>query len=160
MARSFRPPPSEAKPEPMRSGDVIRFVDQNGEAITIDVRQDGGDLQWVPRGKRTRIKIRHQVSALRIERIAVTNASDWRVNDIKVGGLSQFADLLQLGDTVDEDGVPADLLAEAEFDGFVAFHTAQAAMDIDFDVTYHGPNPEGQPFACTVQCMAFPLALE
>lgn len=134
----------------------VRFVDQNGEAIAIDVRQDGKEPRRVPRNQRTRIKIRPrpQTLALRIERIAIGNADEWRVNDIKIGGLSQFSDLQHLGDTVDDDGVPADVFGSDAFDNLMAFHTAQTAMDIDFDVTYHGPNPEGQPFACTVQCTA------
>jgi hypothetical protein len=131
--------------------DVIRFVDQNGNAIAINVRQDGGELRWVPRGKRTRFKIRQNEIALRIERIAIGNAHEWRINDIKIGGFSQFSDLCQPGNTADDDGVPADLLASDAFNGR-SFHTAQTAMDIYFDVTYHGSNPEGQPFACTVQC--------
>lgn len=132
----------------------VRFVDQNGEAIAINVRQDGEEPRRVPRNQRTRFKIRPQTSALRIERIAIGNADEWRVNDIKIGGFSQFSDLTQQGDTVDEDGIPADVLASDAFSDLLAFHTAQTAMDIDFDVTYHGPNPEGQPFACTVQCTA------
>lgn len=132
---------------------VIRFVDQDGEAITIDVRQDGRELGWVPRGKRTRFKIRTQTVALRIDGIAIGNPDEWRVNDIKVGGFSQFSDLCQQGDTVDMDGVPADVFDSPACNDFLMpFHTVQTAMDIYFDVTYHGSNPEGQPFVCSVQC--------
>jgi hypothetical protein len=64
-------------------------------------------------------------------------ASDWVVNDIKIGNRSQFA---QAGD------IPADMFRSTAIDSFISFETAQTAMDIKILVTYIGAHPKGQPF--------------
>ena len=64
-------------------------------------------------------------------------ASDWIINDIRVGARSQFC---QAGD------IPADMFRSSAIDSFVTFETAQIAMDVVVVVTYVGPNPEGECF--------------
>ena len=64
-------------------------------------------------------------------------ASDWIINDIKIGNRSQFA---QAGD------IPADMFRSSAIDSFVSFETAQVAMDIKLVVTYVGPNRRGERF--------------
>lgn len=143
----------------------FRFLDQGGHEVPITVKQDGGPPGWVTPGRRTRFKLRHYGVALRIERIAIgPNPKDWLINDLRIGGKSQFP--LHSGnahhsihgeDTPEQDGIDADVLCatgpniRADSD---RFDTAQTAMAIIFDVVYRGPHPEGQPFTCTIHCMA------
>jgi hypothetical protein len=64
-------------------------------------------------------------------------ASDWVINDIRIGSRSQFS---QSGD------IPADMFRSGAIDSFVTFETAQVAMDVALIVTYIGPNPRGEVF--------------
>ena len=89
------------------------------------------------------ITARPQRVAFRPERVFISaagttgGASDWIVNDIKIGNRSQFS---QSGD------VPGDMFAANAIDGFVSFETAQTAMDVVMVVTYVGTNESGVAF--------------
>lgn len=130
----------------------VRIVDQNGVPVEIAVRVDGGPGDtWIKPGRRHRIKIRPKVVALLLERIELVptakgSPADWMINDIRIGNRSMFSDC---ADRCDDDGVPGDVFARGA-DRFVSFETLQTAMDLVFDVTYVGQNPEGQPFACVM----------
>ena len=92
------------------------------------------------------ITSRPQDVAFRPERIVIGSgggvaASDWIVNDVKVGNKSQFS---QSGD------VPGDLFAATTIDSFVSFATVQTAMDFVMLVTYIGTSESGAPFYCAV----------
>jgi hypothetical protein len=56
-------------------------------------------------------------------------AADWIVNDIKIGGKSQF---LQSGD------IPGDMFATNAVDSFVRFEAAKAGRAVELVVTYIG----------------------
>lgn len=64
-------------------------------------------------------------------------AADWLVNDIKIGGRSQFS---QAGD------IPGDMFGTTAIDSFVSFETAQLGMDVVIVVTYIGACPKGHRF--------------
>ena len=66
-----------------------------------------------------------------------STAADWIIDNILIGGRSQFA----------VDGrLPGEMFAAGAFDTLVSFEPVQAAMDIVADVTYVGTNPDGAPF--------------
>jgi hypothetical protein len=94
-------------------------------------------------GQSAQITARPQRVAFRPERVFISasgtagGASDWIVNDIKIGNRSQFS---QSGD------VPGDMFANNSIDSFVSFETAQTAMDVVLVVTYVGVNTEGAAF--------------
>lgn len=132
---------------------LIRFVDSEGKLIDIDVRQNGGPLAWVKPGRRTRFTITPKCVALRIEQLSIEGC--WMLNDVRIGGLSQF-EFCGSCATPEEDGVPVDMLSVPfRIPGFKFDNvTVQVAMDVAFDVTYCGGNPEGTPFALTAHCTA------
>ena len=134
----------------MNNQTFITFVDHSGAPITIDVKQDGGAVSWVKPGGRVRFKIRSKAIALRMERIVVGgHAADFQINDLRVGTRSQFS---RVADRPEDDGVPGDAFNSAS--GSFLCDAAQKAMDIAFDVTYRGKNPEGAPFILNVTCSA------
>jgi hypothetical protein len=65
------------------------------------------------------------------------NASDWIVEDIRIGGLSQLPSA---------GGLPGRYFAMNSSYTFITFTTAQVSMHIDVVVTYVGEDPHGQPF--------------
>jgi len=64
-------------------------------------------------------------------------SADWVVNDITIGGLSQF------NQQVD---IPGDIFATNAIDSFMAFRVAPPDTDIVVTVTYIGVNEGGCPF--------------
>ena len=92
-------------------------------------------------GERRQITARPQRVAFRPERLTIENAERWIVHDFKIGNRSQFA---QSGD------VPGSIFDARIADATLSFETAQTAMDVTFDVTYIGPNAEGEQFLATV----------
>jgi len=87
------------------------------------------------------ITSRPQNYAFRPERVIISNASDWVINDIKVGNMSQFS---QSGD------VPGEMFAATTIDGFVKFTTCQTAMDFVIVTTFVGASEAGSSFVCGV----------
>ena len=100
--------------------------------------------QLIKPGQSARITVRPQVLSFLIQRLFISrgedvdgNASDWLVNDIKIGSRSQFA----------QSGcIPGDMFATNAIDTFVSFEPADRFADIDIVVTYNGKNPEGARF--------------
>jgi hypothetical protein len=134
--------------EPQLSG----MIDQHGQAVPLDVRQDGRPSGLVSPGKRTRFKIRAGALAYRVNRVVLPECPEhWHVCDISIGGQSVF---VALGDSPEEDGVPGEVFAAKVDDCFVRFMPCQPCMDLVFDVTYHGPIEGGAPFYCHLQCTA------
>jgi hypothetical protein len=88
-------------------------------------------------GERMRVTARPQRVAFRPEEISITNGERWTVHDYSIGNRSQFA---QAGD-----------VSGAAFDEMtLCGDTAQTAMDVTFDVTYRGPEKDGEQFLATV----------
>jgi hypothetical protein len=93
-------------------------------------------------GQTARITARPQRTAFVPQRLFIAatggaTAADWVVDNLFIGGRSQFA----------QDGqIPGDMFATTAIDSFVAFEPVQVAMDIVVDVTYIGANPDGAPF--------------
>lgn len=132
--------------------ELIRFIDQNGERIAVDIRMDGGPPGWVTPNKRTRFKIRHHLTAMRIDRIALDRADEWHINDLKVHNRSMFS---QCADRPECDGVPGVIFdPDAKGCSPVCFDTLQTAMDFVIEATYVGKNPEGAPLALVATCTA------
>lgn len=131
----------------------IKFIDQNGKDIPLAIKQNGEPVGWVPQGRRTRFNIRFDATALRISRIEIPkDPGHWMVNEIAVHGASQIGKPWQaFSERPEDDGIPGEVLDAA---GELEFATAQTAMVITFDVTYTGPNPEGQPLSMVVGCKA------
>lgn len=92
-------------------------------------------------GQRARIVARPQVTAFRPEQIEIENAEHWLVHDIKVGNRSQFS---QSGD------IPGEMFAPGVQGGAVSLETVQTAMDLVFEVTYTGPELDGEQFRARV----------
>jgi hypothetical protein len=104
----------------------IRMIDQHGQAVDLDVRQDGRAPGLVPPGRRVRFKIRAPVLAYRVSRLVLPEApDDWHVYDIYVGAQSQFSNL---GDTSEGDGCPGGVFAP-QMPSMISFATVQTAMD-------------------------------
>ena len=87
------------------------------------------------------ITSRPQNYAFRPERVIISGAADWVINDIKVGNMSQFS---QSGD------VPGEMFGATTIDGFVKFTTCQTAMDFVIVTTFVGASESGAPFVCGV----------
>lgn len=85
----------------------------------------------------------HTERRFRIERLAISDAgtpggtADWIVNDIVVGGRSQY---VQTGD------LPGDMFAVDAIDTFVDFGEAMPSMDVTITVMYIGLVEAGVPF--------------
>lgn len=92
-------------------------------------------------GERIQVHARPQRVAFTPERITIENAERWLVHDFKIGNRSQFA---QSGN------IPGSVFDARNADASLAFETAQTAMDVTFDVTYVGAEPEGEQFLATV----------
>ena len=130
----------------------IRMIDQHGQAVPLDVRQDGLTPGLVSPGKRTRFKIRTGAVAYRVNSIVLPEGpEDWHVHNIYVGSQPQFS---SLGDSPNDDGVPGAIFAASSADSFFSFQTTQACMDLVIDVAYHGPVEGGALFCCHLQCTA------
>jgi hypothetical protein len=69
------------------------------------------------------------------------SASDWVVNDIKIGNNSQFA---MSGD------MPGDMFATSAIDSFLHLEPVQVNQDLQMTVTYVGSLTEGAPFHAAV----------
>ena len=94
----------------------------------------------VKSGNQALITARSQKHSFRPERLVIGGTpGDWVVNDIRVQGVSQFA---QLGD------VPGEMFASSSIDSFVRFDVAPAGRDVQILVTYTGSNEGGAPFVC------------
>lgn len=88
-------------------------------------------------GERMQVTARPQRQAFRPEEITIENGAHWLVHDYSIGNMSQFA---QRGD-----------ISGAAFAGLkLSGTTAQTAMDVTFDVTYRGPEKDGEQFLATV----------
>jgi hypothetical protein len=87
------------------------------------------------------ITSRPQNYAFRPERVIISGAADWVINDIKVGNMSQFS---QSGD------VPGEMFGATTIDGFVKFTTCQTAMDFVIVTTFVGASESGSAFVCGV----------
>ncbi len=87
------------------------------------------------------ITSRPQNYAFRPERVIISGAADWVINDVKVGNMSQFS---QSGD------VPGEMFGATTIDGFVKFTTCQTAMDFVIVTTFVGASESGAPFVCGV----------
>lgn len=133
---------------------MIRFIDQNGEKIALDIKQDGEAVGWVKPGRRTRFQIRTKCVGLRIEKIVLDHCEDWQVNDIAVHGRSQLAGHhYAMAPRPEEDGVPG-VVFGAGLPSELTLETLQTAMIFTIDVTYKGANPEGQPLGFVAYGMA------
>lgn len=98
-------------------------------------------------GDQARITSRPQNAAFRPERIVIGgNPSDWIVNEIKVGRRSQLCDA---GD------IPGVVFATDAEDAGVRLDVVRTSQNFTMDVTYVGPNPDGEPFTCGVMGNAF-----
>ncbi len=91
-------------------------------------------------GQRVIVMARPQRVAFRPEMIIIENGERWTVHDIRIGNRSQFA---QSGD------VPGIVFAPGA-SPFLRLETAQTAMDVAFDVTYCGPEQDGEQFRASV----------
>ena len=88
-------------------------------------------------GERMRVTARPQRVAFRPEEFTIEHAEHWMVHDFSIGNRSQFA---QAGD------VTGTAMASLK----IHCETAQTAMDVEFDVTYRGPEKDGEQFLATV----------
>jgi hypothetical protein len=128
------------------------MIDQHGQAVPLDVRQDGRPSGLVSPGKRTRFKIRAGALAYRVNCIVLPECPEhWHVCNISIGSQSVF---VALGDSPEEDGVPGEVFAAKNDDCFVRFMPCRPCVDLVLDVTYHGPIVGGAPFCCHLQCTA------
>lgn len=140
--------------------DLMKFIDQNGQLVDVAIVVDGGPITWIKPGRRTRIQVRSKCVALRIDQLELAKPSEWQVNDIRVHGKSQFGYAQHVDPAyapaarAEDDGVPGEVFSPGAVASAVRFDTLQTAMTLTFDVTYVGPNPEGQPFAFTARCAA------
>ncbi len=93
-------------------------------------------------GQPARIKSRPQVSAFRPERIVIGgDPNDWIISEIMIGRRSQLCD----------DGVLPGVVFSAYVDGLeVRLDAVATAQNFSMQVEYVGPNPEGEPFICSV----------
>jgi hypothetical protein len=66
-----------------------------------------------------------------------SSASDWIVNDIRIGNQSTFAQAGQ---------IPGDMFASSAIDTFLHLPTVQVAQDITMEVTYNGRLVDGAAF--------------
>jgi hypothetical protein len=131
---------------------LIRMIDQHGQAVPLDVRQDGRSPGLVSPGKRTRFKIRAGALAYRVNRLVLPESpEDWHVYGIYVGSQLQFS---SLADSPDEDGIAGGAFSADFHDNFFSFQITQTAMNLVLDVAYHGPVEGGAPFCCHLQCTA------
>jgi hypothetical protein len=107
---------------------LIRMIDQHGQAVPLDVRQDGRVPSLVSPGKRTRFKIRVGALAYHVNRLVLPESpEDWHIYSIYVGSQLQFS---SLADSPDEDGITGAAFSAAFHDSFFSFQIAQAAMDL------------------------------
>ncbi len=89
------------------------------------------------------ITARPQLGWFKPERLFISGAgtdggaADWVINDIKIGGQSQFT---QSGD------IPGDMFSTDAVDTFVSWATANQGADVVLVVTYVGTKEEGAPF--------------
>lgn len=121
----------------------------SGAPMDLDILHDGKALHWVLPRQRARFKLRSKYCAWRIDQFFITKDPDhWRVLDIKVHGRSQLI-RGAVPDDPNDDGVPGSLFDTPHE---ITFDTVQTAMELSIDVMYVGPNPEGQPFACSARC--------
>jgi hypothetical protein len=81
-------------------------------------------------------------SAFLPERVVLTNAGSWSINDIKVGVFSQFA---QSGD------VPGEAFSSRSVGCHVRFSPVRTQQDFVIIITYVGDCAAGAPFVCGVQ---------
>ncbi len=127
------------------------MTDQHGQAVALDVRQDGKQPGFVPPGRRVRFKIRARTLAYRVEHVVLGDCEHWHVHDVRVGGQSQLS---SVGDSPEEDGFPGAVFSPDAVGCFLSFETVQTAMDLVFDVAYRGPAPDGALFDCSLRCTA------
>ena len=100
------------------------------------------DLPYLVKpNERVRVCARPQRVAFKPERITIENADRWIVHDFKIGNRSQFS---QSGN------IPGAFFDAKNVDTMVSFETAQTAMDVQFDVTYIGPEKDGEQFMAQV----------
>lgn len=71
---------------------------------------------------------------------------EWTIEDIVLGGRSQFAS--------PTSAVPGDIFAADAVDGLLRMDPIKAGDEIVFRVTYRGPNPRGRFFGVTCLCQA------
>ena len=91
-------------------------------------------------GQRMLIIARPQRVAFKPDQIIIENGDRWTVHDIRIGNRSQFS---QSGD------IPGSVFAPGASPA-ISFETAQTAMDVAFDVTYQGPEQDGEQFRASV----------
>ena len=89
--------------------------------------------------KSAQITTRPQLHDFRAERIVISDAHNWMVNDIRIGNVSQF---IQSGD------IPGSMFSSSSFDNFVRFQTCPAGMELNIVVTYIGNSEQGEAFVC------------
>jgi len=131
--------------------DPVRMSDQHGDAVQLDVRQDGGLLGVVQHGKRVRIKIRARALAYRVERVVLGDAENWHVYDVRVGTRSQ---IVSLGESPEDDGIPGAIFSRDVPDSFLYLETVQKDMDLVFEVAYRGPSMGGEVIDLSMTCVA------
>ncbi len=142
------PPQPPAVPD---DSSLVRMIDQHGQPVALDVRQDGRAPGLVPPGRRVRFRVRTDTLAYRIHRLVLPECpQDWHVYDVYVGSRSQFSGV-NPADIPENDGVPGEMFSAQVSDDFVRFETVQTAMDLTIDVAYRGPVTGGAPFACHLQ---------
>ena len=140
----------------------IKFVDvsNNNQPIEIDIKQDGGPVRWCTPKKPYRFRICPKVSALRIERLRFgtdETGHEWLVHDVAIGGVSAFVPPPTYAsdkcDAPHSNTLPGDLFATGAIDSFVSYGSIRGGADVVIDVSYNGPNPEGQPLGLIVECV-------
>ncbi len=132
---------------------LIRMVDQHGQIVDLDIRQDGQPPGLVAPGRRTRFKIKIRargVVAFAVDSMVLPESPrDWHVHDVRVGTRSQ---LLLLADSPEEDGIPGSAFSSEATTRAVSFETCQAAQELSLDVAYRGLLPGGAPLVCLLRC--------
>lgn len=91
-------------------------------------------------GTKARITSRPQRLSFTPRRLIIRNPDRWVLQDLIVGNRSQLA---QAGD------VPGTAFA-SEAGADLTLETVQAGMDLVVEVTYRGPNQDGEPFEAVV----------
>lgn len=69
----------------------------------------------------------------------MSDAQDWVIHDIRIGGRSRLAV---------SGGVPGDVFMTNEINRVLSLSPIEVWMDVVLDVTYVGNNLEGRPFVC------------
>lgn len=111
--------------------------------ITMRSENNDGSPRKILTSQTVNVNAWPQTSTFRPEDIAIHgDRSRWRVHDIKIGSVSQFAS--HRGPAPGSEFGPGGILEH------MRLATAQAGMTIVFVIEYIGPAPEGEVFEATL----------